>query len=375
MIHKGSSSQEYSASSEIIRGHLLALFAFDVGYEVALDKLAALFAAARVQPLSRKRQTPAYLQFAIPPVTLELETRQEYCDAPASLQATVFDFGAVSLAYRYPLPFGDGLSLEHLAQIGAELYGRNLETIAWQDAHSLVERIAPAIHRPRLSDLIEDYYLYVLEAQPKLTAKVLQTDFRRELAQALTFETSQLSDFQIEETLNQSISYLQTDLTIVDWNAAMIFDCDYEDTVRVLELLNVELLEARYIDRMLDQKVKVYAGLLQKPSAWPVPLRTPYRRALQELTEWRLESTVLSERVTNALKLIGDLYLSRVHAAAAAKVHLPEWEKIIAEKIQILDELYDRMDDRVRTAQSQTLEVIIVALIVVELFLALVGHR
>jgi hypothetical protein len=40
------------------------------------------------------------------------------------------------------------------------------------------------------------------------------------------------------------------------------------------------------------------------------------------------------------------LYLSRIHSAAAIKVHLPEWEKIIAEKLEIFDELYDRVNAR-----------------------------
>ncbi len=100
-------------------------------------------------------------------------------------------------------------------------------------------------------------------------------------------------------------------------------------------------------------------------------MRTPYRRNVEELTEWRIESTVLSERVGNSLKLIGDLYLSRIHSAAAAKVHLPEWERIISHKLQILDEFYERLDDRIRTAQSQALELTIVVLIIVELLLAL----
>jgi hypothetical protein len=103
-------------------------------------------------------------------------------------------------------------------------------------------------------------------------------------------------------------------------------------------------------------------------------LRAPYQRTLQELTEWRIESTLLSERVANSLKLIGDLYLSRVHSAAAAKVHLPEWERIITHKLGILDEFYERLDDRTRTAQSQTLELIVVILIVLEVLLALFRH-
>jgi uncharacterized Rmd1/YagE family protein len=89
------------------------------------------------------------------------------------------------------------------------------------------------------------------------------------------------------------------------------------------------------------------------------------------LTELRLEYTLLAERVGNSLKLVGDLYLSRLHTAGARRVHLPEWERIIRHKLQIMDELYDRLDDRVRTAQNQALELTIIALIVVEVLLAL----
>lgn len=362
--------------ARILRGHFMAFFAFDIGYEVSLERLAALFAATPVQPISRKRQTPAYLQFTRSPVTLELKTKEQLFDAQGSLQATIFDFGALSLAYHWPLPSDSGMGLDELASVGADIYSRNMEGIARLEVVDLVKRIAPAIQRPRISDLTEDYYFYILEdVELALSSKQLLSQYRRELAQALSFETCPLSDWQVEETVSKSVSYLDSDLTVVDWNAAIVYDRDHEDTGRVLELLNVELLEARYIDATLDHNVSAYASLLYKPAKWPIPLRTPYRRALQELTEWRIESTLLSERVTNALKLIGDLYLSRIHSAAAIKVHLPEWEKIIAEKLQILDELYERMDDRVRTAQSQTLEVIIVTLIILELVLAVFRHQ
>jgi hypothetical protein len=47
-------------------------------------------------------------------------------------------------------------------------------------------------------------------------------------------------------------------------------------------------------------------------------LRALNRKAIQALAELRLESLVLTERVDNALKLIGDLYLARVHAVGVA---------------------------------------------------------
>jgi hypothetical protein len=359
--------------TKILKGQLMALFAFDIGDEVSLDKLSSLVAAAPMQPLSRRRQTPAYLQYTRAPVILDLGVREELAGAEAILQVTIFDFAALSVAYRWPLPAA--LDLDQLPQMSLEIYGRNLEQKARNEVVQLVEKIVPAIERPKLSGLVEDYYLFVIEQlDPQLNSADLLSKHRRDLAQTLCFETESLSKWQQEEALNQTVSYLDSDLAIVDWNAAIIYDREYDDTAKVLELLNVELLEARYIDATLDQRVTAYAGFVQKPASWPIPLRTPYRKVLQDLTDWRVESTVLSERVGNSLKLIGDLYLSRIHSAASTKTHLPEWERIISGKLQILDELYDRVNDRVRAAQSQALEVVIVALIVLEVVLALFGH-
>src|SRR5215471_1185141 len=144
--------------TKILQGHCVALFAFDIGYEVSLDKLAALFSATPIQPLSRKRQTPTYLQYTKAPVTLALETTEKLSGVSGTLEATIFDFGAVSMAYRWPLTAHDcGLPLRNLAAVSAELYGRNLETEARQAVSQLVDRIASAIDRPRLSELVEDY--------------------------------------------------------------------------------------------------------------------------------------------------------------------------------------------------------------------------
>jgi hypothetical protein len=357
--------------TRIARGQMVALFAFDIGYEVSLEQLATLFAATPVQPLSRKRQKPSYLQYARPPLSLNLEASEDLQAESCSLQATVFDFGAVSIAYRWPL-MAEGIHarLEDLPELSNQVYNRNLEAEAREQVLKLMDRIRPAIVRSELSGLTEDYYLFIIEQlEPPLRAEELLAQYRSTLAQMLSFETALLSQEQQKEALGQRISYSESDLTVVDWNAALIYDPDYEDTASVLELLNVELLEARYIDEQLDQRITEYASLVHKRPEWPVPLRTPYRGAIQELTELRIESTLLDERVGNSLKLIGDLYLSRVHSAAAKRVHLPEWERVIFHKLQIIDNFYQLLNDRVSTSQSQMLELAIIVLIVVEIVL------
>lgn len=339
---------------------------------MSLEGLAKLTSAIPMQPLSRKRQTPTYIQYARRPVVLSLDSNEQLRGERFRLQATIFDFGAVSIAYRWPLAAESNLQLEDLAQLSNEIFKLNLEAKAREEVLKLVERISPAVIRPELSELVEDYYLFIVEQlEPALPAAELLKQHRSLLAQTLSFEKSALSPQQQDEVLSENMSYSENDLTIIDWNAAIISDPDFEDTATVLELLNVELLEARYIDDVLDQRIAEYAGLLQKRPQWPIPLRTPYKRPAQELTELRLEYTLLAERVGNSLKLIGDLYLSRIHSAGTRRLHLPEWERIISHKLEIIDGLYARLNDRIRTAQSQTLELAIVALIVVELLLAL----
>jgi uncharacterized Rmd1/YagE family protein len=78
----------------------------------------------------------------------------------------------------------------------------------------------------------------------------------------------------------------------------------------------------------------------------------------------------VNERVENALKLVGDLYLARLHSAAAGRFYLHEWDRIISRKLEIISDFYQVLNDRVHTMQSQALEVIIVILILVELVLA-----
>jgi hypothetical protein len=359
--------------TKLLNGRVIALFAFDIGFEVALDRLSDLPSSAPVQPLSPKKQTPTFLQYARPPRVVNLGEIRPILTEPGQAQVTVFDFGAASIAYQWSLPVGQqALSMADLPQLSRKLYERNLEAQAKQQIQAFIEQVRTAIDRPELSPLVEDYYLFVVEEFDKpWTGAELLTQHGSLIAQVLRFETQPLSLDQQEEALNQRLSYYENDLVVVDWNAALLYDRDYRDTVNVLELLNVELLEARYIDAQLDRRIGDYKGPSLKHRDWLVPLRTPNRKAIQALAELRLESLLQAERVDNALKLIGDLYLARVHAAAAKRLYLQDWENAISRKLDIIANLYQLLTDRVRTAQSQTLELIIIALILAEILMAI----
>src|SRR5205085_1292264 len=92
---------------ETVRGQLVAFVAFDWGDEVDLDRARRL-APAAARPLARRPRTPssfayrpAPLRFGLGPAALPLP---HLGDVPAAgAEATVFDFGAVSVGLRVPL--------------------------------------------------------------------------------------------------------------------------------------------------------------------------------------------------------------------------------------------------------------------------------
>jgi hypothetical protein len=225
--------------TKVLQGQMVALFAFDIGYRISLDRVASLLASTRLQPLSQKKRTPPYHQYARPPHRVNLEPAGGILDSDGSVQLTLYDFGAVSISYSFPMSReGKDLRLDETPELAQRLYSRNLEADARNRIRTLLPKIQPAIDRPLMSDVVEDYYLFILEklSEP-LTSEELLRDYPAVLAQVLRLESLPLSaDQQLEATDNR-MSYYPDDLVIVDWNAAVdpaennsVLNCHYGQT-------------------------------------------------------------------------------------------------------------------------------------------------
>jgi hypothetical protein len=150
--------------TKVLQGQMVALFAFDIGYRISLDRVASLLASTRLQPLSQKKRTPPYHQYARPPHRVNLEPAGGILDSDGSVQLTLYDFGAVSISYSFPMSReGKDLRLDETPELAQRLYSRNLEADARNRIRTLLPKIQPAIDRPLMSDLVEDYYLFILE--------------------------------------------------------------------------------------------------------------------------------------------------------------------------------------------------------------------
>jgi hypothetical protein len=163
----------------------------------------------------------------------------------------------------------------------------------------------------------------------------------------------------------------------LDWAAGFVADRDCADTLQVIEFANVQLLEFRHIDDRLDDRLEAAYKLIRpgdggrrRPGAW----WGSHGDAVRSVRELEIEATSLFERADNALKLIGDQYLSRVFDLASTRFHLREWQQSIRRKLDTVGDVYDLLVQQSGGRRMEFLEVVVVLLIAVEILVALIRH-
>ena len=80
-----------------------------------------------------------------------------------------------------------------------------------------------------------------------------------------------------------------------------------------------------------------------------------------------MDVTKLSEELTNITKFVGDWYLARVYLACQERFHLDTWEASVDQKLQELDRIYSLVMSDIGERRMLILEIMIVALFVVDL--------
>lgn len=367
-----------ASAAEIAAGDCYALFAYDVGFNIDLDEaLRRMKGDAERETVQQPRGGPGVLQFTPPPLripqaapTLALGQFQ----TKGEVEALMYDFGAVSIAYRIPLSGG----FDGLLDLSERLYGNPaLREDSRRRVEALVHSAGPAIEKAHVPEFFEDYVIYQIERLGgPLTPSAITTSRGSLLAQILRSERRALSEQEIADALACRISYSPDDLTLIDWNAAIVFDREADDVRTVLEFANVELLELRLLDQKLDRALtEAYEAISRR--AWHRRIRTRVEPGgLRRVSQLEVDNAILFEGVNNTLKLIGDQYLARVYRLASQRFHLSDWDASILRKLATLEGIYQKMSDERSHRRMEILEWIVIILIAGEIILSLVsrGH-
>jgi hypothetical protein len=352
------------------RGSFHAFLLYDVADELDLETLRNLLGAT---PPGRKPEfklpAPVYVRFERPPVVEPCESLSLSTGESFEGRLKYFDYGIVTLELQ--LSFEAGWP-ELVTLSNRWIEAQELEQKAQQIVRRRLGQLTAAVRKAYPDWLDEVYYtVHVREVTGAkgevLTAAELLAAHGTAIAQIVRGELNPLSQAEERELLGSSISYYPSDLLVVGWMAAFIYDTAEGAlaTEQLLEYANTQLLEYRRYDEVLTRVLKHTYDALERGggffSRWRLAAEA------KRLNTLRLDITELSERTDNAIKFLSDMFYARAYQLAASKIGVNDYRHLVDEKLRIAGELYQFMVDEFRAARGFVLELMIVIILVIDL--------
>jgi hypothetical protein len=336
----------------LLTGRIRSLFLFDVGEEITLSHAREILGSLPEPSNPVPRPGPDYVRFERPPLTEPIDGGQ----------IKYYDYGIVS--YEVDEEFCSGWKTL-IAETSRRVLAPGDEERALQYVRPHIDRIRDAIVKPYTNWLTEDYH-FVTVIPGELSAQDLLNQFGSEIAQIVRGEALPLSDSERQEVLQSRISYYPNDLLVVGWSAAFVYDSPSAagPTLQLLEYANAQLLELRHYDDLLT---KVLAGVYIS-----VEKRGFFRRwrlavEAERLNTIRLDIIEVTERLDNVIKFVSDMFYARMYRMASARVGVPDYRRLVEQKLQTAGALYEFMVDQFHQARGFALEVMVVIILLIEI--------
>ena len=362
----------------VLRGCIRIFLFYDVGEAFALDKLQALVGPGSGPAQSDfPRRTPEYVRFENPPIVEPSEPLTLPSGEKAVCSIKYYEYAIVEAQLEVPFRGSwDGL----LAQTARWMDAPDIEPEARAAVNRHLRKTTAAIIRPREEWFQESYLvvdlLPIKNAQGALLAgdEILAT-YGERIGQLLRGEQAPLSRGSNERLLQGSLSYYTTDLLVIGFNAALVYDRPEEAvrTIQILEYARVQLLEFRYYDNFMTRVLAdVYNNLDQKHNVFLSRWRLP--REANRLNTIRLDVMDLTERIDNAIKFVSDSFYALAYRTAANRAGVPEYRNLVEKKLDTAGELYDFMMAQFNEARLFVLEAAITILCLLDVLLLLRGR-
>ncbi|HEY4416340.1 MAG TPA: hypothetical protein VGO57_11670 [Verrucomicrobiae bacterium] len=377
---KSSASNASNASHRYV-GEVVYLYAFDVAYDTARQPIRELLGQPVAQfAVDASKRSPRQL-FFYKPQMIRLPPMERIGPLGAvrvERAVKLLPVGAISITVRVPF------AVQHLEELVAfhdlQFSNGSLHDEVLRLAQEIVAELKPGLIRPHPQLAEEEAYTVFCFAAPVLNAEGGSMNaeqwfqgHRRPVAALLTQEEEpeRLSKQEAEESTARYLSYYEDDLAVVDWDAALLIDApqDFDESLYIMELANLQLAELEAYDRLLDHALeRSYRDLGERP------LRSR-RNILRELREIRIDLARFNDELSNITKFFGDWHLARLYEKISSRFHLAEWHRTVDGKLKTLDELYQILKYDQNNRVMIGLEVGIVLLFIIDLVVLILRLR
>jgi hypothetical protein len=362
-------------------GEVVYIYAFDVAYDMARQPIRELLGQPVAQfAVDASKRSPRHLFFYKPQMVRLPPMERIGPHGPVRVERVVkiLPVGAVSITVRVPFAVGRVEDLVDYHDL--EFSNGVLQEEVRELAEEIRRELAPYLVRPVPQLAPEEAYTVFCLESPLLTgdgAAISAEDWletqRREVASLLTQEPDidHLSTQEADESTGRYLSYYEHDLVVVDWDAALIIDepKNFDETLYVMELANLQLAELEAYDRILDDALeRSYRDLSERRARTRSDI-------LRELRDIRIDLARFNDELSNITKFFGDWHLARIYENIAARFHLSDWHRSIDGKLKTLDDLYQLLKHDQNNRWMLILEITIVLLFVIDLIILIVGSK
>ncbi len=363
---------------EILRAGLHLYQLYDLSYSIDLERARGCIStpSTRVRPVLSRGASIEIAQLPLEIGMGSFSLTLAGIELLGHVHARIYDLGilAFRLICSLPAPVAWFDAVELLASV--QNYPMPIMEIFDSSFALLRKTLDPAVVRPNPRVRTEDYTIFLVE---QLGSGTPASELARHPALLRTALGERRPLSASAASLASTLSYYEDDLILLTWASALVIEPDAtarEDVTLLLEFANAQLLALRAYDdeveRDLARLIPRIVARSRQPS-WAL-LRSS-SRFLREIHSLVADITDTSARVKNALKVTEDVYWNRVYSTALTVLRVEVWQAGISETLAVLGQSAAVLRDEAQAGWTTLLEVLVIALIAVELIVAILGLR
>lgn len=195
-------------------------------------------------------------------------------------------------------------------------------------------------------DLVEEYSILLMANQAGTTDAFVD-EHATEFARLLRTVDKPLERAKALEVLERRVRYSKEDLTVIDWEGAIIMAEreDYESDIELLKVGIYQLLGYRTIDQKIDRSLNRLRDQIQAASRRLLPIKEEL--SPRQILEQRLAILLDFDKIDQEIMLIGDWYSAEVYRQLVEAFYLQSWKVLVKSKLEILAEVEETYRNRI----------------------------
>lgn len=353
---------------DTVSGCFRQLFLFDVADAIDLDAVKTILGTSDARQDLMPAPASPCIEFERAPVVEDLAPLPLQDGRTWSARVKYYECGVASLGLESPFQF----RWSEPATAPGWTSDDNFDRQAAEMIRGCLNRVYGALRKPYTNALREEYAVVELwpprlQSGEPVSARELIEAHGAQIAQMIRGECAALSEEEAAHILQSRMSYYPTDLVVAGWAAAVVYDTPSgaESTLEILEQANIQLLELRHYDEVLTSLLSDVYRSLEERSGFLARWRLA--READRLGTMRLDVQELTERIDNSNKFLSDSYSARLYRMVAARLGVPDYRKLVDDKLRIAADLHRFMMDRFHQGSAFVLELMIVIILIIDL--------